>query len=55
MARADRIRDELADFQLGQREAQAAAPRPSSNGIRPRDGEQEDGPNPTEGTEAGST
>ena len=55
MARADRIRDELADFQLGQREAQAAAPRPASNGIRPRDGEQEDGPNPTEGTEAGST
>jgi hypothetical protein len=55
MARADRIRDELADFQLGQREAQAAAPRSASNGIRPRDGEQEDGPNPTEGTEAGST
>ena len=55
IARADRIRDELADFQLGQREAQAAAPRPASNGIRPRDGEQEDGPNPTEGTEAGST
>jgi hypothetical protein len=54
-ARADRIRDELADFQLGQREAQAAAPRPVSNGIRPRDGEQEDGPNPNEGTEAGST
>jgi hypothetical protein len=55
MARADRIRDELADFQLGQREAQAAAPRPASNGIRPRDGEQDDGPHPTEGTEAGST
>jgi hypothetical protein len=54
-ARADRIRDELADFQLGQREAQAAAPGPVSNGIRPRDGEQEDGPNPNEGTEAGST
>jgi hypothetical protein len=55
MARADRIRDDLADFRLGQQEAQAAPPRPVSNGIRPRDGEQEDGPNPTEGTEAGST
>ncbi|HEY2278478.1 MAG TPA: ATP-binding protein [Streptosporangiaceae bacterium] len=55
VARADRIRDELADFQLGQREAQAAAPKPVSNGIRPRDGDHGDGPNPTEGTEAGST
>ncbi|HEX4255891.1 MAG TPA: ATP-binding protein [Streptosporangiaceae bacterium] len=54
---ADRIRGDLADFRLGQREAQAAASAlPHSNGLPRREPGQNQGPGPAEGpsgTEAG--
>ncbi|HEY2242561.1 MAG TPA: ATP-binding protein [Streptosporangiaceae bacterium] len=48
--RADRIRGDLADFRLGQSEAQAAAPAvPHSNGLPRREPGQNQGPGPAEG------
>jgi len=48
-ARADRIRGDLADFRLGQREAQAAGPAlPHSNGLPRRE------PGPTPGPAEGA-
>jgi hypothetical protein len=48
--RADRIRGDLADFRLGQSEAQAAAPAvPHSNGLPHREPGQNQGPGPAEG------
>ncbi len=48
--RADQIRGDLADFRLGQREAQAATPAaPHSNGLPRREPGQNQGPGPAEG------
>ncbi|HEY6501336.1 MAG TPA: hypothetical protein VIZ20_18040, partial [Streptosporangiaceae bacterium] len=48
--RANRIRGDLADFQLGQREARAATPEVHhSNGLPRREPGQNQGPGPAEG------
>jgi hypothetical protein len=56
-SRAGRIRDDLADFRLGQREAQAAGPAPTpgphhSNEFDRRNGEQDEGPGAADGEPA---